>query len=55
MVTLTEHEGRRLATATLADEPDLGTGSEPREPLHRAFEALGEPYASEMAQSARLG
>lgn len=29
-VTLTEHEGRWLATALLADEPDVGTGARTR-------------------------
>ena len=28
-VTLTEHEGRWLAIAMLADEPDIGTGTDP--------------------------
>ena len=52
--TLTEHHGRWLATAMLADEPDVGTGSEPREALRAALAALGEPYASELAASAQL-
>jgi hypothetical protein len=38
----------------LADEPDIGTGDEPREALRAALAALGEPYASEMAASAGL-
>ena len=43
-----------IATALLADEPDIGTGSDPRSPLHAALEALGEPFASEMAKDAEL-
>jgi hypothetical protein len=39
---------------TLADEPALGVGDDPREALRVALAALGEPYASEMAASARL-
>jgi hypothetical protein len=27
----------------LADEPDVGTGDDPRSALHAALEALGEP------------
>ena len=53
-VTLTEHEGRWLATAMLADEPDIGTGSDPREALRAALAALGEPYASDLAEGAEL-
>jgi hypothetical protein len=53
-VTLTEPEGRWLATAMLADESDVGTGSEPREALRAALAALGEPYATEMAERAEL-
>ena len=51
-VTLTEHESRWLATAMLADEPDIGTGSDPREALRAALAALGEPFASELARDA---
>jgi hypothetical protein len=36
-VTLTEHEGRWLAVAMLADEPDIGTGTDPREALRTAW------------------
>jgi hypothetical protein len=53
-VTLTEHRGRWLASAMLADEPDIGTGSDPREALRASLAALGEPYASEIADSAEL-
>jgi hypothetical protein len=53
-VTLAEHEGRWLATAMLADEPDIGTGTDPQEALHAALAYLGEPFASELAASAEL-
>jgi hypothetical protein len=53
-VALSEHEGRWLAVATVASEPDVGTGYQPREALRAALEALGEPYATEMAGSADL-
>ena len=36
----------------LADEPDIGTASDPREALRAALAALEEPYASELAASA---
>jgi hypothetical protein len=38
----------------LADEPDIGVGDDPRSALHAALEALGEPYATEMAASVEL-
>jgi hypothetical protein len=53
-VTITEYEGRWLATAMLADEPDIGTGDDPREALKAVLAALGEPYASVMAAGARM-
>jgi hypothetical protein len=54
-VMLTEKDGRWLATAMLADEPDIGVGDEPREALRMAaLAALGEPWASELAVRARL-
>ena len=40
-VTLTENDGRWLAVAMLADEPDIGTGDDPREALRAALAALG--------------
>ena len=52
--TLTENEGRWLATAMLADHADIGTGLWPRQALRGALAALGEPYASELAGSAAL-
>ena len=53
-VTLTEHEGRWLATAMLAEQPDIGTGHDPREALRAALAAPGEPFASELTASAEL-
>jgi hypothetical protein len=41
-ITLTEHEGRWLAVAMLADKPDIGTGTEPREALRAVLAAPGE-------------
>ena len=38
----------------LADEPDIGTGSDPREALRAALAVLGEPYASDLAEGAEL-
>ena len=40
--------------AMLADEPDIGTGDDPREALRAALAALGEPFASELARDAEL-
>jgi hypothetical protein len=42
-VTLTEHDGRWLATAMLANEADIGTGSDPRSALHAARRARQLP------------
>ena len=52
--TLTEKDGRWLAVAMLADQPDVGTGSDPREALRTALAALGEPIAWDLADSAKL-
>ena len=52
---LREWDGRWLAIADLADEPDVGTSHDPREAIAAALAALGEPYASEMARDAELG
>jgi hypothetical protein len=55
-VKLTEYpEGRGLAVADFAGQPDVGTGHDPREALRAALDALGEPDASEMARDAELG
>jgi hypothetical protein len=40
----------------LADEPDMGTGSDPRAALREALKALGEPLAGDLARrAARVG
>ena len=44
-------EGRWLATADFPeDRPDVGSGDTPREAVRSVLRALGEPYATEMAQ-----
>ena len=50
--TLSEHEGRWLATVTMADESAIGTGSDPREALRDALKALGDPVAWDLADGA---
>ena len=54
-VRLREWDGRWLAVADLADEPDIGTGEDPRQALRGALVALGEPIATEMAEGACTG
>ena len=55
-VRLLPFEGRWLATADLAeDRPDVGTGDTPREAIRNALRALGEPYATEMANGVEVG
>ena len=54
-VTLHERDGRFMATADLAeDSRDIGVADTPYEALKAALAALGEPYASEMADSVEL-
>ena len=54
-VRLTPFEGRWLATADLAeDRSDVRSGDKPREAVRNALRALGEPYATEMAERADL-
>lgn len=53
-VRLSEFDGRWLAVADLADEPDVGTCSDPRAAIAGVLAALGEPFASEMARAAEL-
>ena len=53
-VRLRDWDGRWLAVADFAGEPDVGTGTEPRAALRAALTALGEPYATEMAEGADL-
>jgi hypothetical protein len=54
-VTLYEREGRFMATADLAeDSRDIGVGDTPVEAVRAALESLGEPYATEMAETVRV-
>jgi hypothetical protein len=44
-----------MATADLGeDSRDVGVGDTPQEAIRAALWVLGEPYASEMAESAEL-
>lgn len=54
-VRLREFDGRWLAVAVLADEPDVGVGEDPRSALRQALEALGPRLADELANGASLG
>ena len=50
-VEIHERDGRYMATADLAeDSRDVGVGDTPQEAVRAALKALGEPYASEMAE-----
>lgn len=53
-VRLREWDGRWLAVADLADEPDVGTSEDPREALCEALMALGLRLAAELAADASL-
>ena len=53
-VRRSELEGRWLAVADLADEPDVETGEEAREALREALAALGPRLAEELAAGAGL-
>jgi len=49
-VTVHERDGRYMATADLGeDSRDISVGDTPREAVRAALRALGEPYATEMA------
>ena len=51
-VTVYARDGRYMATADLAeDSRDIGVGDTPQAAVRAALEALGEPYATEMAVS----
>ncbi len=53
-VTIHERGRRYMATADLAeDSRDVGIGDTPQEAVRAALKALGEPYASEMAEGTR--
>ena len=54
-VRLREWDGKWLAVADFAGEPDVGTGTDPREALRQSLQALGPRFADELAASARLG
>ena len=52
-VEIHEREERFMATADLGeDSRDIGIGDTPQEAVKEALRALGEPYASEMAERA---
>ena len=52
-VEVRERQGRYMATADLGeDSRDVGVWDTPQEAVRAALGALGEPYASEMAQHA---
>jgi hypothetical protein len=53
-VRLREYDGRWLAVADLADEPDIGTSGDPRDALREALMALGPRLATELATCADL-
>ena len=53
-VRLREWDGKWLAVADLADEPDIGTSQDPREAVREALTALGPRLASELAADAPL-
>jgi hypothetical protein len=45
-------DGRYMATADLGeDSRDVGVGDTPQEAVREALRSLGEPYATEMAES----
>jgi hypothetical protein len=50
--TVHERDGRFMATADLGeDSRDVGVGDTPHEAVKTALRSLGEPYASEIAES----
>lgn len=53
-VRLREFEGRWLAVADLAGQPDVGTSEDPQEALRDALASLGTRLADELAESADL-
>jgi hypothetical protein len=53
-VRLRECDGRWLAVADLADEPDIGLGASAAEAVRGALDALGTRYAAAMAKQVTL-
>lgn len=53
-VRLREFDGRWLAVADLADEPDVGISEDPWEAVRDALLALGPRLANELAASTDL-
>ncbi len=53
-VRLREFEGKWLAVADLASEPDIGMSEDPREALRDALASLGARLADELAEGADL-
>jgi hypothetical protein len=52
VLSIHERDGRYMATADLGeDSRDVGVGDAPQEAVKEALRSLGEPYASEMAES----
>lgn len=51
-VRLREFEGKWLAVADLANQPDVGTSEGPREALRDALMVLGSELADELAAAA---
>jgi len=54
-VRLREFDGRWLAVADLADEPNVGTGHDPREAPREATMSIGLRLASELAAEVDRG
>lgn len=54
-VELRRYDANRwVAVADFAQEPDVGTAFNPRDAVRNTLKALGEPYATEMAEAAEL-
>ncbi len=54
-VTLTEKDGRWLAVAMLADEPDIGTGDDPQEHCARRWRRGASRGRRRWRRAARRG
>lgn len=53
-VRLRDWDGKWLAVADVADEPDIGTSEDPRKALRGALMALGPRLAGQLADRANL-